>query len=109
MKITKVIKDHIIKYLRGPSASPRGLYEMREYARLYGPRINFTFHYEDGIIVAVSEDFKHGSIVTSGKTLKELDKNIKDAILTSFQIPSAYSNEAGIKVGAGSKQYAIAQ
>ena len=40
---------------------------------------------------------------------KELDKNIKDAILTSFEIPSSYAKEAKIhRVGDGRKEYALA-
>ena len=50
--------------------------------------------------IAISTNFRYGSIVTSGKDVEELEKNIKDAILTSFDIPSSYAKEANIlKVG----------
>jgi hypothetical protein len=66
---------------------------MQKYFRNYDP-IKFTFHREDGLVVAVSENFRHGSIVTFAKNEQELDAKIKDAILTSFGIPSSYAKEA---------------
>ena len=51
---------------------PRGLFDLHEYLRVY-KQIGFDYHNEDGIIVAVSNDFKQGSIVTSGA-----DKNAVD-------------------------------
>jgi len=48
------------------------------------------------MIVAVSENFRYGSIVTFAEDEKRLDDKIKDAILTSFGIPSSYAKEAGI-------------
>ena len=58
----------------------------------------------------MSTNFRFGSIITSGKTREELDENIKDAILTSFDVPSAYAKEAAVKsVGEASKgAYALA-
>lgn len=44
--------------------------------------------------MARSTNFRYGSIITSGKDEQEVDRNIKDAILTSFEIPSAYSADA---------------
>ena len=95
MSFTKRTKDQILKFLSGKEFSPHGLVEINRYFRLYGP-INFDFKKEGEIIVGISKDFQYGSIITSGKDLAELDKNIKDAILTSFEIPSAYSKEANI-------------
>ncbi len=46
--------------------------------------------------VSVSTNFKYGSIIAHGKNDKELDNNIKDAILTSFEVPSSYKKEAAI-------------
>lgn len=89
MSLTKKVKDQLIRLLLGRSAVPRGLFELGEYFRLYGP---IEFHYEkgeDGNVVAVSNNFRYGSIVTSGRSAEELDKNIKDAILTSFEVPSS--------------------
>jgi len=45
--------------------------------------------------------------VISGKDRNEIDKNVKDAILTSFEIPSAYAKEAKI-VSEREHDYAIA-
>lgn len=109
MSIVKKIKDNLIKQLLGKASVPRGLFELNQYFRHY-PAINFKYNKtEDGTIVAISENFRYGSIVTSGKNQEELDKNIKDAILTSFDIPSSFAKEAGIhKVGEHQEQYALA-
>lgn len=108
MSIAKTLKDKAIKALLGNSAIPRGLFELSQYSRLYGG-IKFNSHKEHGVIVAVSDGFRYGSIVTSGTNEEELDKNIRDAILTSFEIPSAYRKEANIqRVGTGEREYALA-
>jgi hypothetical protein len=108
MSLLKIAKDSLIKVLLGKESVPRGLYEMDRYFRTHGP-INFDLHVEGGVTVAVSTDFVYGSIVTSGATPEELDTNIKDAIMTSFEIPSSYAKEADIKkFGAASHRYAAA-
>ncbi len=91
----KEVKDNIIKFISGSDLVPRELLEVHDYFRL-NKAINFEFHEENGGIMAVSKDFRHGSIVTFGKNYKDLDEKIKDAILTSFDLPSAYKNEASI-------------
>lgn len=108
MAIIKILKDYIVKSLNGANFVPRGLLELHEYFKANEP-IHFNYTNENGVIVAVSENFRYGSIVTSGKNYDELDKNIKDAILTSFEIPSSYSNEAKIiKVGEKKAEYVLA-
>jgi len=108
MSITKKTKDYVIKAILGNKVVPRGLFELNEYFRHYN-RINFRYEKKDDLIIALSTDFHYGSIITSGKNEKELDENIKDAILTSFEIPSSYAKEAKIrKVGDGRKEYALA-
>lgn len=108
MPFTKKIKDQLIKALYGKESVPRGLFDLHEYFRLY-KQIGFDYHREDGVIVAVSKDFKQGSIVTSGVNNEELDQNIKDAILTVFSVPSSYAAEAGIaRVGENREAYALA-
>jgi hypothetical protein len=98
MGIFKKTKDQLIKTLLGSSAVPRGLVELHQYFRHYEP-LHFRFERgEDGSLIAISENFRYGSIVTSGNTQEELDKNIKDAILTSFEIPSSFATEAYIKI-----------
>lgn len=93
----KIIKDHIAKALYPKGMVPRELVDLHSYFRSYGA-IRFDFNKsEDGNIVAVSRDFRFGSIVTSGRDQQELEDNIKDAILTSFDLPSAYAKEANIK------------
>lgn len=112
MNIIKVIKDQAIKILNGPEMVPRELLELNQYFRLYGG-INFDYKKNDeGYTVARSTNFRYGSIITSGKNEEEVDKNIKDAILTSFEIPSVYLKEAKIKKEGSEKQsqsvYALA-
>ncbi len=95
MKITKILKDAVVRALLGNSSIPKGLFDLSQYSKHYGS-IKFNFHKEDGKTVAVSEDFRFGSIVTEAANERELDVKIKDAILTAFEIPSAYSREAYI-------------
>lgn len=109
-KVFKVLKDSIVKNIWGNDGlSPKGLFELSEYMR-HNKGINFEFHKnEDGSYVAVSTDFRHGSIITQGKDLIDLDRNIRDAILTSFEIPYSYAKEAKlVKVGEELKGYALA-
>lgn len=103
MSMTKIIKDYLIRELLGKTSVPRGLSELNSYFRFNGP-INFESHQEEGLIVAVSKNFRYGSIITHGRDMEELDRNIKDAILTSFEVPSSYASEANItKVDEASK------
>ena len=107
MSKIKRTKDYIFKLLMGDTV-PRGLFDSREYFRHYGA-IKFRFQKEGTQWVAVSENFRYGSIVTSADTKEELEENITDAILTSFEIPSSYKKEANISnVGQKNKEYAIA-
>jgi hypothetical protein len=107
MSIIKQAKDLATKMTPGRSI-PTGLIEMHNYFKNNGS-IKFNQHRKNGLIIAVSSNFIYGSIVTSGKNTNELDKNIKDAILTSFEIPSAYAKEAGLyQTGEKEREYAIA-
>lgn len=96
MSWIKVIKDQAAKALRPADYVPEGLLELVRYSRDY-KGISFHFEKVDNAIVARSTDFRFGSIITSGKDAQELDKNIKDAILTAFEIPSAYAAKADIR------------
>ena len=108
MALLKRFKDRIIKIIYGKTMVPAGLFDLSQYFRNNSP-ISFDYKKGDNVIIAVSTNFRYGSIVTSGKDQKELDKNIKDAILTSFEVPSSYANEAKIhKVGEEKKEYALA-
>lgn len=101
MSIFKQAKDYIIKMLLGGSTVPSGLVELYRYSRDYGP-ISFEYKKSEGSTVAISTNFRFGKIITSGKDQDELDRNIKDAILTSFEIPSSFAKEAKIhKLGTG--------
>ncbi len=93
----KIFTDWLFKaYLHGRGTVPAGLVDFQKYFRNFGP-IKFTFHHEDGTVVAVSDNFRYGSIVTFAENEKELDEKIKDAILTAFGIPSSYAKEADIR------------
>ncbi len=109
MNHLKVMKDSLAKWLLGKATVPSGLNELNRYFRLYDP-IHFNhIKQADGTIVAISENFVYGSIVTSGKDDAELDKNIRDAILTAFEVPSSYAKEAAIhQVGSSAAEYAPA-
>ena|SRR3989344_231524 len=110
MKPFKVFKNYIVKYTLGAAnITPKGLYDLSEYFRHHGG-INFDFHHtEEGTIVAVSTNFRYGSIITEAKDEKELDKKVSDAILTSFEVPSSYRKETKIhRVGAEKKEYVLA-
>lgn len=108
MSIIKITKDYLIRKLLPRESIPRGLFELDQYFRRY-KEIEFEFKAKGDLVIAVSKDFRFGSIITSGKTPQELDENIKDAILTSFKIPSSYSKEIVIKkAGEASKVYALA-
>ena len=108
MFIIKQLKDRIIKVLWNGNSVPIELFELHKYFRFNGP-IHFDFKKEGDEIIAVSKDFRQGSIVTSAKTEKKLDENIKDAILTSFEVPSSYKKEAGLhKISQEAQVYAIA-
>jgi len=108
MGFVKIAKDRLIKAIFGKAIVPAGLLEMDRYFRHNEP-LNFELHTEDGVIVAVSTNFRYGSIIAHGKTEEELDRNIRDAILTSFEIPSSYAKESEItKVGQQANRYALA-
>lgn len=108
MSVIKTTKDRIIKAFYGQDSVPRGLFELDKYFRIYGG-IEFDHIKEDGVIVAKSNNFNQGSIITSGRSLEELDDNIEDAILTAFDVPSSYAKEVGLHpVGKTQKKYAIA-
>ena len=108
MSLGKIAKDWLFKaYLTSHKAVPSGLVDMQKYFR-NNDAISFAHHAEDGMIVAVSENFRYGSIVTFADDEKQLDAKIKDAILTSFGIPSSYAKEAGIQREGTEKQMAYA-
>lgn len=104
----KVLNDYLIKLLFGKQTVPQGLFDISEYFRLYEPII-FEYEKDQGIIIAKSTNFRWGTIITSAKNKLELDKNIKDAIFTAFEVPSSYSKEANIcKLGSEKEKYALA-
>jgi len=108
MSAIKQAKDYIVKLFWDGKSVPTELFDLSQYFRNYGP-IEFECKKEGDRIIAVSKNFRYGSIITSARDLKELDDNIKDAILTSFEVPSSYAKEAALnKTNSENKVYAIA-
>ncbi len=112
MNLLKVTKDYIgkavLKIFFGGRTVPRELLDLSDYFRHFGP-IRFDYKQEGSVTVAISSNFRHGSIIAHGRNQEELENNIKDAILTSFDLPSAYQKEAEIKkVGGRAGEYALA-
>lgn len=97
MSLYKQVKDYLGRLILGSYSVPSGLSELHRYFRLNGP-INFNVEkQDDGTYVALSADFRYGSIITHSATFEELDDKIKDAILTAFEVPSSYAQEAHIR------------
>lgn len=104
----KSIKDTLIKYFSGSHLLPEEILAASEYFRHFGP-IKFEYKKENNLIIATSTNFQWGTIVTSGHNLRELDRNIKDAILTAFSVPSTYADKLQIhNVDERQKKYALA-
>ncbi len=97
-----------MKAFYGNAYVPKGLWELENYFRQYDG-IEFKFEKNSEGLVAVSENFRFGSIITSGRTQEELDRNVKDAILTSFSIPSSFAKKVNIfRKGERRERYALA-
>src|SRR3989339_1677368 len=106
MSIIKQTKDQLLRWRMGKNFVPTGLFVLSQYFRANAP-ITFTFEKQsDGLIIAKSNNFRYGSIITSAPNELALDANIKDAILTAFQVPSSYSKKAGVK-RVDEKEYAF--
>ena len=109
MSLLKQTKDYAIRLLLGNKVVPSGLFELNQYFRLHDPISFRPERQEDGSIVAISNNFQYGSIITRAATEEELNEKIKDAILTAFEIPSSYAKEAKIqRVGTEQEKYAFA-
>ncbi len=103
----KEVKDQFIKLVLGKASVPSGLSDLNHYFRTY-EAINFrTEKQEHDSIVAISENFRYGTIITQAKNTDELSEKIKNAILTAFEVPSSYSKEAGVR-RVGEHEYAFA-
>ena len=107
MSLYKQTKDQFIKFVLGKSSVPSGLADLHHYFRVYEPIRFFTEQQEDGSLVAVSQNYQYGSIITHAQNSNELSDKIKDAILTAFEVPSSYSKEAAIQ-RMGDQEYAFA-
>jgi len=107
MSLYKQVKDQLIRFMLGRNAMPPGLVDINNYFRVYGP-INFRYEQQDdGSFVAVSKNFRYGTIITSALRQNDLEEKVKDAILTAFEVPSSYAKEAGVH-RVGQEEYAYA-
>jgi len=105
MKYHKVLKDRFNKFFLGTNTVPAGLFEWTEYTiQFKGIIFSIEKDKKDGVYRARSTNFRHGTIFAEAMTLKELDLNIRDAILTTFEIPSSYMKEARITNGNDSRK-----
>lgn len=109
MSFLKQAHDHLLKFAFGKVYKPSGLVELNKYFRHY-QTIDFDFEkQEDGTVIAISNNFHYGSIITHARTQAELQEKIIDAILTAFEVPSSYAKEADVRpVGQGAHGYALA-
>ncbi len=107
MSMYKQVKDRLIRLVLGTASVPSGLAELHHYFRSYGP-IRFQLEpQQDGSVVALSKNFRYGSIITRADDVQALEGQVEDAILTAFSVPSFYAKEADIhRVGEG--EYAVA-
>lgn len=107
MSMYKQLRDKAARLLLGGETVPSGLAELHHYFRVFGP-INFRFEkQDDGSLVAVSDNFRYGSIITRAAKQEELDAKIADAILTAFEVPSSYAKDAAVH-RVDRQQYAFA-
>lgn len=107
MSFYKQAKDQWIRFLLGRDFAPQGLVELNQYFRMFDP-IGFQIEQQDdGSLIAISKNFRYGSIITQAVTHEQLDEKIKDAILTAFSIPSSYAKEAAVN-RIGETEYAFA-
>ncbi|MDF1496971.1 MAG: hypothetical protein P1P90_02830 [Patescibacteria group bacterium] len=108
MNIVKITKDWLTKQLNNSlEFVPMGLVDLQRYFRNYG-NIEFKYEKQGEFNIAISQNYNYGSIIASAKSMEELDDKIKDAILTSFKIPSAYKEEAAITRQGEALEYAAA-
>ncbi|MEK7451887.1 MAG: hypothetical protein AAB664_00965 [Patescibacteria group bacterium] len=107
MGLYKQTKDHFVRLILGREFAPQGLVELNHYFRVFDPIGFRTEQQEDGSFVAISHNFRYGSIITHAVTHDQLDGKIKDAILTAFSVPSSYAKEAALN-RVGETEYAFA-
>lgn len=106
MAILKQIKDYFKKHYWYGETVPVELFELSQYFRHNEP-IKFSCEKKDKMYIAVSQNFRYGTIITSAESPDQLNEKIKDAILTAFEVPSSYAKEANIK-NVREEQYAFA-
>lgn len=87
---------------------PQALFELSQYFRQNGS-IEFEIIEAEGSFTAVSKNFRHGSIIATARTMDRLDAEIIDAILSAFEVPAVYAQEAALRrVSAEHHVYAYA-
>ena len=107
MHLIKRVRDSVVKFILGGHTAPQGLVELHYYFRTHEPIRFRNERQEDGSCIAISENFQYGKIITRADCVESLDDQVKDAILTAFDVPFSYAKEAGVH-RVGETEYAFA-
>ncbi|MBU4331825.1 hypothetical protein KKD19_04680 [Patescibacteria group bacterium] len=77
----------------------QALNECLEFLTNKGIEFEVAWHTDESgkYFLAKSTNLDQGQIITSGANLIELDKNIKDAIYTAFNVPAYYCDYSKIR------------
>jgi hypothetical protein len=86
--------QRIQSYLATPSQAQEKISELLIELRQRGINFDIRLVNEDGqkYLYAESVDYPHGYISATGKNPNELERELKDAIFTVFEIPVRYCN-----------------
>lgn len=101
---------HKIKSFFPSKKGKKSLEDLSEFLKREGG-ISFNvreFQDESGrYFLAESVNIPNKSIITTGESLAGLERNIKDAIFTSFEVPYFYCNEQILKTPILNKEFKI--
>lgn len=89
----------LISYLPSQKGKEALLNLQKRLALGGGVKFNFRHVVDESgdYIIAESENLEDKCIIVTGKTLAEVDKNIKDALFTAFHVPAYYVDYNCIK------------
>lgn len=88
------IIERIQSYLATPSHAQERISDLLIELRHRGVHFDIQFINEDGrkYFYAKSVNYPRGCISATGRTVDELERELKDAIFTAFEIPVRYCN-----------------
>lgn len=86
--------QRIQSYLASPSYAQEKISDLLIELRQRGLNFDIRFiHDDDGkYFYAESVDYPRGHISATGRTTEELERTLKDAIFTAFEVPVRYCN-----------------